>query len=73
MTKLELLNRKMLECEINGDISEEEYATYKQMIEAVRLMEWTTRCATANVAGLAARFIAEDKIIQMKAVLELLS
>ena len=33
MTKIETLNRKMLELEHNGDISEGEYATYKTLLD----------------------------------------
>ena len=33
MTLLQILNRKMLELEHNGDISEEEYVTYKWLLE----------------------------------------
>lgn len=32
-TKLEALNRRMLELEHNGDISEAEYATYKALLD----------------------------------------
>lgn len=37
MTKLEELNRKMLELERMGVIYEQEYATYRQLLEAVGL------------------------------------
>ena len=39
MTKLEELNRRMLELEHNGDISEAEYAAYKKLLEAVDLLK----------------------------------
>jgi hypothetical protein len=38
MNKLQKLNRTMLQCEHNGDISEEEYATYKMLLEAFELL-----------------------------------
>lgn len=33
MTNLEKLNRRMIELEHNGDISEDEYATYKSILD----------------------------------------
>ena len=39
MTKLEELNRRMLELEHNGDISEAEYAAYKKLLAAVDLLD----------------------------------
>ena len=39
MTKIEELNRKMLLCERNGDMSESDYATYKLLLEAVERLE----------------------------------
>lgn len=39
MTKLEPLNRKVLELEHNGDLDEEEYATYKMLLEAVEHLQ----------------------------------
>lgn len=35
MSKLQDLNRKMLELEHNGDITEQEYATYKLILATV--------------------------------------
>lgn len=39
MTELAHLNRKMLELEHNGDISEQEYATYRWLL---RWLEFTS-------------------------------
>lgn len=32
MTRLEALNRKMLDLEASGDVTEEEYATYRALL-----------------------------------------
>ena len=39
MTKIEELNRKMLAIEKQGHLTEQEYATYKQLLEAAALMQ----------------------------------
>ena len=39
MTHLQALNRKMLAIEKQGHLTEQEYATYRQLLEAVELLK----------------------------------
>lgn len=48
MTKIEELNRKMLDIEKRGLLSEDQYRTYKQLLEAVVLLEPALRLVDAH-------------------------
>ncbi len=56
MTNLQKLNRKMLELERNGDISEAEYETYKSLIDAPYALEcalgWMWRKVAPVMSGM---------------------
>lgn len=38
--------------------------------EAVELLDWVSRCARANVAGMPARFVSEEKMGLIRELLE---
>ena len=52
MTKIEELTIGVQNAGFSGHLSGEQVTTYTQLLEAVELLDWVTRCATADVAGL---------------------
>ena len=70
MTKIEELTIGVQNAGFSGYLSGEQVTTYTQLLEAVELLYWVTRCSTADVAGCRATFIAEEKIVRMKWLME---